>query len=104
LACSRAIHIHARVGYEESPQVPDPSAPEYREYLERFEGWWDRIRGCREKAGAERLTVTPEYGPPGYLQTLPHTRQPVADLWEVCLWAANRLLGRWSLTGSKSMK
>jgi hypothetical protein len=36
------------------------------------------------------LTFTPEYGPPTYLHTLPHTQMPVADLWQVCLWAAAR--------------
>jgi len=49
LASARAIHIHSRVGYEESPQVPDPSAPEVRPYVERFERWWDRIRATRNK-------------------------------------------------------
>lgn len=28
-----AIHIHARVGYEQGPQVPDPRAPEYKNHL-----------------------------------------------------------------------
>jgi hypothetical protein len=30
-------HIHARVGYAEGPQVPDPRAPEYAAALERHE-------------------------------------------------------------------
>ncbi|MCG8608379.1 sugar phosphate isomerase/epimerase, partial [bacterium] len=39
----RTIHIHARVGYGEGPQVPDPRAPEYKTELEAHERWWDMI-------------------------------------------------------------
>lgn len=91
LASSRAIHVHARVGYEEGPQVPDPRAPEFAAYVELFEGWWERIRRLQAQRGARELTMTPEYGPPNYLHTLPYTRVPVAHLWEVCLWGARRL-------------
>jgi hypothetical protein len=37
-------------------------------------------------------TLTPEYGPPAYLHTLPHTAMPVADLWAICHWQAQRAL------------
>jgi sugar phosphate isomerase/epimerase len=36
-------HIHARVGYENGPQVPDPRAPEWSPYTKGFEDWWDEI-------------------------------------------------------------
>lgn len=90
LANQRAIHIHGRVGYEEGPQVPDPSAPEYAVQLDWHEKHWRRIRQIHQDHGAEVLTFTPEYGPPRYLHTLPHTDVPVADLWQVCLWGAQR--------------
>ena len=90
LANQRAVHIHGRVGYEEGPQVPDPSAPEYSSYLEWHERQWTEILDNRRKAGDSMATFTPEYGPPGYLHTLPHTGVPVADLWKVCLWSAER--------------
>jgi hypothetical protein len=90
LANTHARHIHGRVGYEEGPQVPDPSAPEYATQLSWHETQWKAIRDARQAAGETTFTFTPEYGPPGYLHTLPHTNVPVADLWEVCLWAANR--------------
>lgn len=95
-ASQRAIHVHARVGYEEGPQVPDPRAPEFAEYVELFESWWDRIVESARARGVSELSITPEYGPPNYLHTLPYTREPVADLWEVCLWGAQRLRARWS--------
>ncbi len=84
----RCAHLHARVGYEQGPQVPDPSAPEYAGHLAAHERWWKQIVDAR--AGAE-LTVTPEFGPPGYLHTLPHTNVPVADLEAVCDWMAGRV-------------
>ena len=90
LANSRARHIHGRVGYEEGPQVPDPAAPEYAPQQAWHETQWQAIASTRQSAGDPVLTFTPEYGPPAYLHTLPHTNVPVANLWNVCLWAANR--------------
>lgn len=96
IAMGRAIHIHSRVGHIEGPQVPHPAAPEYAECLTAHEKWWDEIRARRQKEGAKRLTVTAEFGPPPYLPQLPFTGQPVADLWEVCLWMKAHLKKRWS--------
>src|SRR5664279_1033666 len=85
LANRRAAHIHARIGYEEGPQVPDPSAPEYSTQRAWHERQWQQIK--QYHVSDEYLTLTPEYGPQPYLHTLPHTNVPVADNWEVCLWA-----------------
>ncbi len=30
------VHVHARVGYEQGPQVPDPRLPEWRYALEKI--------------------------------------------------------------------
>ncbi|HEU5100525.1 MAG TPA: TIM barrel protein [Roseiflexaceae bacterium] len=86
----RCVHLHARVGYEEGPQVPDPRAPEYQRYLEAHEVWWRAIWQAQRARGLQQTTLTPEFGPPGYLHTLPYTRQPVADLAEICNWQATR--------------
>lgn len=82
-------HIHARVGYHEGPQVPDPSAPEYAEALKVHENWWKAV--LKRHEGGE-ICVVPEYGPgaSGYLHTLPHTNVPVADMLEVRRWAKAR--------------
>jgi sugar phosphate isomerase/epimerase len=90
LANQRTLHIHGRVGYEEGPQVPHPAAPEYANHLAWHEKQWQRIRQYRQQDADTMLTFTPEYGPPGYLHTLPYTNAPVADLWEICLWSAER--------------
>ncbi len=97
VAMDRAIHIHSRVGHHEGPQVPHPAAPEYAECLAAHERWWNAIRARHEKRGAGRLSVTTEFGPPGYMQTLPFTNQPVADLWKVCVWMKERLEERWKV-------
>lgn len=91
LAARHCIHLHARVGYEQGPQVPDPSAPEYARHLEAHERWWRLIADAHAAAGRQEMTVVPEFGPPGYLHTLPHTNVPVADLDRVVEWMSARL-------------
>ena len=90
LACQHAVHVHGRVGYAEGPQVPDPSAMEYGVELAWHEGQWQAIWAVREAAGDEVFTFTPEYGPPPYLHTMPHSNKPVTDLWNICIWAMQR--------------
>lgn len=82
--------IHCRVGHAEGPQVNDPSAPEHAmEVAAHFE-WWRQIWTAKIAASEASSTeataccwAEPEFGPSPYLQTLPHTNMPVADLWDV---------------------
>jgi len=85
-AIERTIHIHGRIGYAEGPQVPHPGAPEYAIELRKFAGWWQRVNESQRATGVEAMAFTAEFGPPGYMHTLPFTGQPVADLWEVNAW------------------
>ena len=39
-------------------------------------------------------TVSPEHGPPNYQQTVPGTRQPLASIWEVNHFIAQRQADR----------
>ena len=94
LAAQHAHHLHARVGYEEGPQVPDPAAPEYAPHLAAHEAWWDSVWQAQRERGLATTTLTPEFGPPPYLHTLPHTQAPVADLSAVCDWMAHRQAAR----------
>lgn len=96
-AIARTRHLHARVGHEEGPQVPDPRSPRWQGHVDRFLELWDQIREERMRAGAEVLTVDPEFGPPNYLWTDPRDGDaPVADLFEVCRWMKDTLQARWS--------
>lgn len=93
----RAHHFHARVGYEQGPQVPHPAAPEYAPALTAHEAWWKVIWQTQLAAGRDVITATPEFGPDGYLHTLPFTDAPVASLDEINGWMAARLRERFSL-------
>ncbi len=92
----RCLHLHTRVGYEQGPQVPDPRAPEYQRHLEAHEKWWHIIWAAQAARGWTLSTMTPEFGPPDYLHTLPYSAMPVADLWEICNWQAQRQAARFA--------
>lgn len=95
LAIERAIHCHSRVGYENGPQVPDPRAGEWGTHQGRFEEWWKKYIEAQRDRGSDQCSVTPEYGPPSYMHTVPSTGEPAANLWEVCLWSARRFRERY---------
>jgi len=86
----RAIHIHARVGFEKGPQVNDPRAPEWQTHVEAHERWWTWIWEAQRAQGASCVTRTPEFGPPSYLPTHPFTQAPIANLEEICTWQTQR--------------
>jgi sugar phosphate isomerase/epimerase len=90
LCAERAHHVHARVGYDQGAQVPHPAAPEYREALEAHERWWAQIWRSQLLRGMAVSTLTPEFGPDGYLHCLPFTGMPVADLRQINAWVAER--------------
>jgi sugar phosphate isomerase/epimerase len=81
-----AHHIHARVGYDQGPQVPHPAAPEYAAALASHQRYWQAIWSAQRDKSFAVTTMTPEFGPDGYLQSVPFTQQPVADLWEINRW------------------
>lgn len=79
-------HIHARVGYDQGPQVPHPAAPEYADALRAHRQCWELFWHAQVARGLETSSMTPEFGPDGYLHTLPFTQAPVADLWQINCW------------------
>lgn len=81
-------HVHARVGYDQGPQVPHPGAPEYSAALLSHQTIWARVWQLQEQGGQACTSMTPEFGPDGYLHQLPFTQAPVADLWEINQWMA----------------
>jgi len=84
MALERAAHIHARVGFPEGPQVPDPRDPRWAEAVETHCRWWDRIveQTHRHDTGAT-VTFTPEFGPYPYLINTPFTDEPIANQWDI---------------------
>jgi sugar phosphate isomerase/epimerase len=85
----RVEHIQARVGYDQGPQVPHPGAPEYADNLVFHQRHWESIWYSQERRGHTSTSMTPEFGPDGYLHHLPFTNMPVADLWQLNQWMAS---------------
>lgn len=99
LAARHCHHLHARVGYEEGPQVPDPRAPEWARHVAAHEAWWDTIWKAQRERGFLESTLTPEFGPAPYLHALPYTQVPLANLSDVCDWQARRQRERFTEGG-----
>ena len=95
LALSRTEHIHARIGHAEGPQVNDPRAPEWAKSVEIHFGWWDKVVERKRKAN-ETVTILTEFGPPDYMPTLPYTRQPLANQWDINVYMMQILRKRYS--------
>ncbi len=85
---ARVVHIHARVGYEQGPQVADPRLARYRGALESHRHWWRQIWYHQQRQGFTATTMTPEFGPDGYQQVDAATGTPVGNLWEINQWIA----------------
>lgn len=96
-AILRTRHVHARVGYQQGPQVPDPRAPEWHTALQRFLHWWDRIVEVNAGIGTKRLTFTTEFGPVPYMPLVPFTGQPIADQFEINCFMKDLLKDRYSI-------
>jgi sugar phosphate isomerase/epimerase len=75
-------HIHARIGFEQSPQVNDPFAPEWNGYLERYLLWWNQIISIQEKRGLTEIMITPECGPYPYMPEKPFSKEPLSNQWD----------------------
>lgn len=87
----RSEIIHARVGFEEGPQVSDPRAPEWQGALDIHLGWWDKIIACHRANGSDALSITTEFGPPPYTPLIPYTQEPVSNQWELNLYMLDLL-------------
>jgi len=56
-------HLHACVGYENGPQVPDPRIPDHAPALESHLKWWESVWTMQAQRGLEAVTVTPVFQP-----------------------------------------
>ena len=83
LVLERSRHIHARVGFEEGPQVADPREPEWAGHVARHIELWQGIADACRRSGLDRVSVTPEFGPPPYAPTAPGTGEAMRDVWTI---------------------
>ena len=95
LALSRTDHIHARVGFQEGPQIPDPRVPEWEDVLEQHLIWWDTVVEAFKCRNEDFVTMTPEFGPFPYMQIHPATKMPLADQWDLNLYMKDLLSSRY---------
>ena len=96
LALNRTGHIHARIGHAEGPQVNDPRAPEWKQAVDQHLQWWDTVVQNAITRGASQLTFLTEFGPADYLPTLPYSRQPVANQWDINVYMLQLIRNRYS--------
>ena len=76
-------HIHARVGFEQAPQVSNPFAPEWQSHLSQFVNWWQQIINQNQLRNKPCFTITPEFGPVPYMPVEPFTQKEMADQWQL---------------------
>ena len=91
----RVDHIHARIGHAQGPSVGHPFAPEASEALNAHRRCWQLFLERQRQRGHHPSTVTPEFGPDGYLPQLPFTAMPVADLLQI-----NSAMAAWIREGA----
>jgi sugar phosphate isomerase/epimerase len=95
LALSRTDHIHVRIGHPEGPQVNDPRAPEWENAVKMHFAWWDQVVQRKKSEGA-RMTFLTEFGPPDYMPTVPYTRQPLGNQWDINAYMMDVLRKRYA--------
>lgn len=82
-AIKRTRHVHARVGYPEGPQIPDPRLEAWSEPVKFFMGVWKSIFDYQKSINAKFLTITTEFGPPPYMWTNLEDNSAITSQWEV---------------------
>jgi len=82
----KVVHTQCRVGYDHGPQVADPRVPEWLSYMQGHEVWWDKIWLSQKAQGKEYVTMIAEHGPPTYQHSMPGTKEPLAQIWDVNHW------------------
>lgn len=91
-AARRAGHLHARVGYQEGPQITHPGDPAWLDHVELHRSWWATAIEAADARG-ETMSVSPEFGPPPYMVTMPFSGEPIVDLVEVNAAMRDMLVG-----------
>ncbi|GAB4014185.1 sugar phosphate isomerase/epimerase family protein [Spirosoma koreense] len=94
-AISRTRHVHARVGFEQGPQVADPRAPEWAYALNQFLAWWDAIVEVNALKHRDLLTFTTEFGPVPYMPQVPFTGKPIASQFDINCFMKKLLTDRY---------
>lgn len=95
-ALARTRHIHARIGFEQGPQITDPRDPTWKYALDTFLLWWDKIVSLNVASGRKILPVTTEFGPAPYMVKLPFSNELIADQFEINCFMKDLLAERYA--------
>jgi hypothetical protein len=90
-AMSRTEHIHARVGFTQGPQIPDPRNIFWQNEVQFFLKIWQGIAEDKRSMGNDLLTITPEFGPPPYMWTNNTDNEPIASQWDINVYMKDLL-------------
>lgn len=90
-AITRTKHIHARVGFTQGPQIPDPRLAEWQQPVEFFFKIWEQIIEYQKSKKVDFFTITTEFGPPPYMWTKTIDNTPIASQWEINLFMKDLL-------------
>jgi hypothetical protein len=74
-------HIHARVGFEEGPQINNPQDKIWTGHLANHVNLWQKVINFAKNKNQKSFTITPEFGPFPYAHVKPNTQQPLTDIW-----------------------
>ena len=95
LALQHSVHLHARIGHTQGPQVTDPRIPDNDNALQHHLKYWDKWIEHLRRKGIDECTITPEFGPKPYMIYTPHDNKPVTELWEINCWMKDLLYLRY---------
>ena len=59
--------LHARIGYEQGPQIPDLQDFAWKSQISTFFSWWDEIIHNAKSLGIPVFPITTEFGPFPYM-------------------------------------
>lgn len=90
-AIMRTKHIHARVGYTQGPQIPDPRLAAWQKPVNFFLSIWEQIFIHQKLQNVDFFTITTEFGPPPYMWTKTENNFPIASQWEINLYMKDLL-------------
>ena len=94
LAVERTEHVHARVGYPEGPQVPDPRIEAWQFALNKHLAWWDKVI-TKKRNQNTAITITPEFGPYPYMVHDPVSGKPISSQWDINVYMMDLLRKRY---------
>ena len=81
----------ARVGHNQSPQIPHQALREWKQWVDFFLDVWGKIIAFQKQSSRKQMTITTEFGPPPYMWTQLSDGSLVGDQWEINVYMKDLL-------------